>query len=272
MLSPAQMASAVEEAMHHKATTSPLRSLLLAFSGGGYIALGFVFYTTSQVGADALPWGVAKVIAGLVFSFGLALVVLTGSDLFTSTTMTLMAKASGLISWLQLFRHWGLVYVGNAIGALTVVALCYFGGLQDNAGGQWGEVVVATATTKVGHTWFEAFVLGIGCNILVCAAVWTAFAGRGPADKILAVMGPVAIFVASGFEHSVANMFMIPYGLFLGGNGLTWDAFLLANLIPVTLGNIVGGGAMIGLYYWVIFRRKDGRVAVTAPTRDDDAT
>ena len=269
MLSPAQMAAAVEDAMYHKATTSPLRSLLLAFSGGGYIALGFVFFATSQVGAEGMPWGAAKVLGGIVFSFGLALVVLTGSDLFTSTTMTLMARASGAITWLQLAKHWALVYVGNAIGALTVIALCYFGGVQDNASGRWGEVIISTATTKLSHTWTEAFVLGIGCNLLVCVAVWTAFSGRTTTDKILAVMGPVAIFVATGFEHSVAKMFMIPYGLILGGPGLTWDGFLLGNLVPVTLGNIVGGGAMIGLYYWVIFRRAD-RAPQPATAQADD--
>lgn len=257
MLSPDQMAAAVESSMADKASTDPFRTLLLAFSGGGYIALGFVFYATSQVGAEAMPWGVARVLGGLVFTTGLILVVLTGAHLFTSTTLTLMAKASGALSWSRLGIHWALVYLGNAVGALTVVAMCYFGGVHGSAGGGWGEVVVSVATSKLSHTWIEAFFLGIGCNLLVCVAVWAAFSGRTTTDKTLAVIPPVALFVAAGFEHSVANMFMVPYGLFLaGGDGvLTWGNFLVGNLVPVTLGNIVGGGLMIGLYYWIIFRR-----------------
>lgn len=262
MATPAEMAHAVEDAMVHKATNPPIRSLLLSFSGGAYISLGYVFYITTQVGAEAMPWGVSHLIGGMVFSVGLMLVVLTGADLFTSTTMTLMAKASGAISWGRLLRHWGLVYLGNAIGALTVLAVVYLGGVYEKAGGAWGMVVLETAESKLNHTFLEAFVLGIGCNLLVCLAVWAAFSGRSTTDKILAVIGPVALFVAVGFEHSVANMFLIPLGMVIRGEiapdafaDLTLGNFLGGNLLPVTLGNIVGGGMMIGLYYWVIFRR-----------------
>lgn len=266
MASPAEMAEAVEHAMVHKASNPPMRAFLLAFSGGAYIALAFVFYITTQVGAEALPWGVAKLIGGLVFSVGLVLVVLTGADLFTSTTMTLMAKASGAISWLGLLRHWGLVYVGNAVGAATIIALMYFGGVHRNADGAWGMVVLNTAEYKLHHSFGEAFVLGIACNLLVCVGVWAAFSGRSTTDKILAVIGPVALFVATGFEHSIANMFLIPLAMLVqpelapgGFEDLTWSNFLGANLLPVTLGNIVGGGIMIALYYWLIFRRPAAR-------------
>lgn len=280
MLTPAQMAQAAEDAAYAKATGKPLKSFLLGLTAGGYIALGFVFFTTSQVGAQALPWGVAKVLGGLVFSTGLALVVLTGAELFTSSTLTLTARASGRITWGQLLRNWVVVYVANFLGALTMVALVFLGGTWRNANGGWGAVVLNTSMHKLHHDFLEAFVLGILCNLMVCLAIWAAYSGRTTADKILAVSMPIALFVASGFEHSVANMFMVPLGILIkDGAGadfwsvagldpaayadLTWSAFLMGNLLPVTLGNIVGGGVMIGVLYWTIFHHVEGRTSQT---------
>ncbi|GAA0570118.1 formate transporter FocA [Paractinoplanes ferrugineus] len=273
MLSPAQMAQTAEDAAYSKATSKPLKSFLLGLTGGAFIALGFVFYVTSQVGAANLAWwGGAKVVGGLVFATGLVLVVLTGAELFTSSTLTLTARASGRITWAQLVRNWAVVYVANFVGALTIVALVYLGGVWRNANGAWGGVVLHSALTKVQHTYVEAVALGILCNLMVCLAVWAAYSGRTTTDKILAVTMPVALFVSTGFEHSVANMFMIPLGLLIKDNAeagfwsgaglgkgdfadLTWSHFLLHNLAPVTLGNIVGGGIMIGIFYWTVFRR-----------------
>jgi formate transporter len=272
MFSPAEVAAVAENALAHKALNHPIRAFMLALSGGGYIALGFVFFTTSQVGTtEVLGYGIARVIGGLVFSVGLALVVLTGAELFTSTSMTLVARASGLITWPRLFLHWGIVYVGNFFGAATILALCWFGGTWHQAGGQWGKVILDTSATKLEHDFLEAFVLGIACNLLVCLAVWVAFAGRTITDKVLAVTGPIALFVAVGFEHSVANMFMVPFGILIAQGAapdfwteigaaqadyalLDWGQFFAGNLLPVTLGNIIGGGIMIGAYYWLIFR------------------
>ena len=272
MFSPAEAAAVAENALAHKALNHPIRAFMLALSGGGYIALGFVFFTTSQVGtAEVLGFGLAKVIGGLVFSVGLALVVLTGAELFTSTSMTLVARASGLITWKRLFLHWGIVYVGNFVGAVTILVLCWFGGAWRQAGGGWGEVILNTSRAKLEHDFVSAFFLGIACNLLVCLAVWVAFAGRTITDKVLAVTGPIALFVASGFEHSVANMFMIPFGIIIRDFAptefwaqlgvaasdyalLDWGQFFAGNLLPVTLGNIIGGGIMIGAYYWLIFR------------------
>lgn len=245
---------------------------MLALSGGGYIALGFVFFTTSQVGtSDALGYGMGRVIGGLAFSVGLALVVLTGAELFTSTSMTLVARASGLITWPRLFMHWGIVYLGNFVGAVTILLLCWFGGTWHQAGGRWGKVILDTSLAKLEHNFLEALVLGIACNMLVCLAVWVAFSGRTITDKVLAVTGPIALFVAAGFEHSIANMFMIPFGILIKDWAapeywveigaaqadyalLGWGQFFAGNLLPVTLGNIIGGGIMIGAYYWLIFR------------------
>ena len=280
ILSPAQMAKAAEDAAFAKATSSQLKSFLLGLTAGGYIALGFIFFTTSQVGAQVLPWGVAKVLGGLTFSTGLALVVLTGAELFTSSTLTLTARASGRITWLQLLRNWAVVYVANFVGALTMVGLVFLAGTWQSAGGGWGKVVLSTASYKLHHTMTEAFFLGVLCNLMVCLAVWAAYSGRTTTDKVLAVTMPIALFVASGFEHSVANMFMVPLGIlikdfagadFWAGTGLdpatfsdlTWSHFLTGNLLPVTLGNIVGGGVMIGILYWTVFHRLERRRAAS---------
>lgn len=276
--SPDQMAQAAEDAAFGKVTAPPLKSLLLGLTGGGYIALGFVFFTTSQVGAGEMPYGVARLLGGVVFSTGLVLVVLTGAELFTSSTLTLVARASGRITWRQLATNWAIVYVANFAGALTIVGLIYLAGTWHNADGAWGAVVLDTSLHKVQHTFVEAFVLGILCNLMVCLAVWAAYSGRTTTDKILAVTLPIALFVATGFEHSVANMFMIPLGLlikdhagadFWSASGLdlssygdlTWSSFLADNLLPVTLGNIVGGGVMIGILYWTIFHLLPARKA-----------
>ena len=276
ILNPAQMAAAAEDAAYAKATSRPLKSFLLGLTAGGYIALGFVFYITSQVGADQMPWGVAKVLGGVVFSTGLILVVLTGAELFTSSTLTLTARASGRITWLQLLRNWAVVYVANFLGALTIVALIYVGGTWRAADGGWGAVALTAATAKVGHSFGAALVLGILCNLMVCIGVWAAFSGRSTVDKISAIVLPIALFVAAGFEHSVANMFLIPLALLIRGGAddgfwqtagldpgaytdLTWGAFAVHNLVPVTIGNIIGGGLMIGIMYWTIFHQLQKR-------------
>lgn len=283
ILTPSQMAKAAEDAAFGKATSRPLKSFLLGLTAGGYIALGFIFYTTSQVGAADLQWGLAKVVGGVVFATGLALVVLTGAELFTSSTLTLTARASGRITWGQLLRNWGIVYVANFLGSMTMVILVFLAGTWRQADGGWGAVVLNAAHTKVSHTFLEAFVLGILCNLLVCLAIWAAYSGRTTTDKVLAVTMPIALFVATGFEHSIANMFVIPLGLLIkdfGGSAfwsasglseaayadLTWASFLVDNLVPVTLGNIVGGGVMIGVLYWTVFHLSERML----PARSDD--
>lgn len=274
ILTPSQMAKAAEDAAFGKATSHQLKSFLLALTAGGYIALGFVFFTTSQVGADQLPFGVAKVLGGVVFATGLALVVLTGAELFTSSTLTLTARASGRITTWQLLRNWVVVFVGNFIGALTIVVLVFYGRVWEQSNGGWAAVVLDVSLKKVQHDFVTAFVLGILCNLMVCLAIWAAYGGRTTIDKVVAVTMPIALFVASGFEHSVANMFMVPLGILIrtfGGSDLwassgldpaayhdlTWTNFLVDNLLPVTLGNIVGGGVMIGVLYWTIFHFLD---------------
>ena len=266
--SPAEIVDIAEDALYKKATSRWGTVVLSATYAGALIALGFVFYTTTQVGAAGLPFGVAKLLGGLAFSTGLALVVILGADLFTSTTMTVLPGATKKLPPARLLQHWGVVYAGNFLGALLVAAAIFLSGTPQQAGGQWGAVVIETAAAKVSHGVVEAFFLGILCNIMVCLAVWVAYAGRSAADKIIALTLPIALFVATGFEHCVANMFMIPLGLMLKAqgasdamaavsastniDGLTLSSFLVNNLVPVTLGNIVGGGVILGLgmYLW----------------------
>lgn len=271
MLTPAQMALAAEDAAFAKATSRPLKSFLLGLTGGGYISLGFLFYITVQVGtADVVPWGIAKLIGGLVFTTGLGLVILTGAELFTSSTLTLTARASGRITWWQLLANWGVVYVANFIGALTIVALIFAAGTWRSADGGWTAVILSAASGKLNHTFLEALALGILCNLLVCLAVWAAYSGRSTTDKIIAMVLPISLFVAAGFEHSIANMFLVPLALVIlrfadagfwelsgidptAHADITWSSLFIDNLIPVTLGNIIGGGIMIGILFWTVF-------------------
>lgn len=194
ILTPAQMTDAAEDAAFAKATGRPLKSFLLGITAGGYIALGFVFFVTTQVGAEGMPWGVAKFLGGLVFSTGLALVVLTGAELFTGSTLNLTAKASGRITWAQLLGNWTVVYIANFVGALVIVALIYFGGTWRQVDGGWGMVVLETSLAKVQYSFVAAFTLGILCNLLVCLAIWAAYSGPhhhrqdpgpDPADRVV---------------------------------------------------------------------------------------
>ncbi|MEI7375522.1 formate transporter FocA [Dickeya chrysanthemi] len=272
LLLPSAMAKVAEDAGVYKATKQPLTAFFLAITAGVFISIAFVFYITATTGSSSMPYGMAKLIGGICFSMGLMLVVVCGADLFTSTVLTVIAKASGRITWKQLWLNWLNVYLGNLIGALFFVALIWFSGEHMVANGAWGLNVLQTANHKLEHTFIEALCLGILANLLVCLAVWMSYSGRTLTDKMLAMILPVAMFVASGFEHSIANMFMIPMGIVVKNfapeafwhaismtpsqfEHLTISNFIVDNLIPVTLGNIIGGGLLVGLTYWAIYLR-----------------
>ncbi|MGK4476289.1 formate transporter FocA [Aeromonas molluscorum] len=271
-LKPEAIAALAEDITYAKATKPAYKVIPLAITAGAFIALAFIFYITVTTGAGDMAWGMGKLIGGLCFSMGLILCVLLGAELFTSTTLTLVAKAAGRISWAQLFKNWGLVYFGNLIGGLLMVALIVISAQYTADNGQWGLNALNVAQHKLHHSFFEAVALGILCNLMVCLAVWMSFGARSATDKVMVMLLPVAMFVASGFEHSIANMFMIPVGIAIhalaspefwqaiGQNpaqyaDLTVSNFVFHNLIPVTIGNIIGGGVMVGLTYWFIFRR-----------------
>ncbi|MDF7647973.1 formate transporter FocA [Erwiniaceae bacterium L1_54_3] len=271
-LLPAAMAKVAEDAGVYKATKNPLTTFFLAITAGVFISIAFVFYITATTGTGAMPYGIAKLIGGICFSLGLMLVVVCGADLFTSTVLIVVAKASGRITWLQLGRNWLYVYIGNLFGALFFVALIWFSGEHMVANGAWGLNVLQTADHKMHHTFIEAVSLGTLANLMVCLAVWMSYSGRSLFDKMFAMILPVGMFVASGFEHSIANMFLVPMAIVIrdfaspefwqmaGSSAAQFPSlsvgdFIINNLIPVTIGNIIGGGLLVGLTYWVIYLR-----------------
>ncbi len=265
-LKPEAIAAVAEDITYGKATKPAAKTFMLAITAGAFIAIAFVFYIT------VIATGGSKLAGGVCFALGLILCVILGGELFTSTTLTLVARAANRITWAQLLKNWGVVYFGNLVGGLIMVALIMLSSQYMNTNGQWGLTALNVAQHKIHHTFVEAVALGILCNLMVCLAAWMAFGGRTMTDKALIMVLPVAMFVASGFEHSIANMFMIPVGIaiqtFAGPEfwqaigadpakyaDLTIGHFIINNLIPVTIGNIIGGGGMIGLTYWFIFRR-----------------
>ena len=249
--------------------------LTLAILAGAFIALGAIFSTTVSAGTNGnLPFGVARLLAGLVFCLGLILVIVGGAELFTGNTLISMAWASGTVSTQDLLRNWAIVYVGNLLGALSTAVLIYSSAQYTFGGGIVGLTMLEIARVKTTLPFGQALSLGILCNALVCLAVWLSLGAHTTTDKILAILFPISAFVAAGFEHSIANMYFIPIGLlvkmdaaFLTTIGksatdyasLTWTNFLCVNLLPVTIGNIIGGVGLVGLVYWFIYLRRDAR-------------
>jgi formate/nitrite transporter len=264
------MAEHAEEVGVAKATMDLPRLFTLAVLAGAFIALGGVFATTALAGAGTAPWGPVRVLAGVAFSLGLILVVVGGAELFTGNALVVMAWASGRVSLAALLRNWVAVFAGNFVGAVaTAFAVC-LAGTHHGGDGAFGLAAVAIAYGKVQLGFPQAVVLGILCNALVCLAVWLTYSARTTADRILAVVPPIGAFVASGFEHSIANMYFVPYVMlvaavdpeFIAGHGLagragalTWEAFLGRNLLPVTIGNIIGGAVLVGAVYWFVYLR-----------------
>jgi formate transporter len=271
-LMPAEMAAKAAEIGVRKAALGVVPMFVLAVLAGAFIALGAAFATTVSAGAAGLlPYGIVRLVAGLAFSLGLILVIVGGAELFTGNNLLAMAWASRRISTLAVMRNWAIVYVGNLVGALGTVVLVVAAGQYAFGGGSVGAVALATAATKAGYGPLQAFVLGILCNGLVCLAVWLTYSARTTTDRILAIVPPITAFVAMGFEHSVANMFFIPAGMLIravapdsfwtqiGGVPadyavLDWPG-LVGNLLPVTLGNIVGGTVLVGAVYWLVYLR-----------------
>lgn len=257
--SPREIAVRVEEIGVAKLKLPWLSQFALGVLGGGFIGLGAMFFTL--VAADAtLGFAVSRVLGGVVFSLGLILVVVAGAELFTGNNLLIMARVSGRIGTRRMLAHLALILFANAIGAAGLALLVSWSGQAGMADGAVGRAMVRIAADKCALPWEQAFCRGVLCNILVCLAVWLALAGHTVADKVLAVIPPVAAFVAAGFEHSVANLYFIPLGMLVNGDAAPAVAGLdaagmLRNLVPVVLGNLAGGTGMVGLVYWVIYRR-----------------
>ncbi len=269
-LLPREMAQRAEAVGVSKTKAATMTTFTLAVLAGAFIALGAVFATTVATGtAGEWPFGVTRLLIGLAFCLGLILVVVGGAELFTGNNLIVMAWASRKVNTRELLRNWVVVYAGNFVGALGTVLLVFITEQYRAAGGQVGETALFIANSKVELEFVQAVALGVMGNSLVCLAVWLSFSARSVIGKISAIIFPITAFVAAGFEHSVANMYFIPIGLVIKNfdrafaastslnlSGLTWKAFLLDNLLPVTIGNIIGGSVFVAAIYWSVFLRK----------------
>lgn len=283
-LLPQEMATRAEYLGVRKAEMPSLKMFMLSVLAGAFIALGAMFATTVSAGgmtitlpdgatafSTGLPYGVTRLLAGFVFSLGLILVVVGGAELFTGNNLIVMAWASGKVSGRALLRNWVIVYIGNFVGAIGTAVLMFFTRQYTFGSNAIGIAALKTAVAKSDLTFVQALALGILANGLVCLAVWMTYSARSTIDKILAIIFPITAFVAAGFEHSIANMYFIPYALLIKIfdpafmqsvadkvphlEKLTWQAFFIGNLLPVTIGNIIGGAGLVAAVYWAIFLR-----------------
>lgn len=266
-LLPPAMARRAEEAGARKIATAPASLFALAVLAGAFIALGGVFATTALAGAGSAPWGPTRVLAGLAFSLGLILVVVGGAELFTGNNLVVMAWASRRVTTRALLRGWAIVYAGNFVGAVATALLVFLSGAHRFGDGAWGATALAIAVAKMRLGFGQAVALGVLCNALVCLAVWMSYSARSTTDRVLVVVPPVAAFVAAGFEHSIANMYFVPLALLIRdfdpafGPGLRdewlgWGNFLARNLVPVTVGNLIGGTVLVAAVYWFVYLRR----------------
>lgn len=286
-LLPAEMAKRAEYVGVRKAETPALTLFALAVLAGAFIALGAIFSITVSAGAisikDAtgaaafstgLPYGFTRLLSGLVFCLGLILVVVGGAELFTGNNLIVMAWASGKVSTAAVLRNWGIVYVGNFVGSVGSALMLFLSRQYMNGGGSVGLLALNVAKAKVELDFVQAIALGVLCNALVCLAVWMTFSARSTIDKIAAIIFPITGFVAAGFEHSIANMYFVPIAIFIKNYAsssfweligktpadyasITWGNFLVKNLIPVTIGNIIGGVVLVAAVYWLVFLRPE---------------
>ncbi len=266
MNSPAEIAKNYVPIGKGKASMKASKLFILGIMAGIFIAIAGVGASTASA---SLGGSVGKLVGACVFPAGLTLVILAGSELFTGNCLIIISVLEKEASIVGMLRNWVIVYIGNFLGSIFVawgMTACHQLSLFDGA---LAGATINTAVAKVSLSFGDAFLKGIFCNMLVCLAVWVAFASKTAAGKIAALFYPIMVFVVSGFEHSVANMFYGPAGLFAMSNAdyvakatadtanLTWGAFFVKNLIPVTLGNIVGGAVFVGLVYWFIYLKKD---------------
>ena len=286
---PAGMARRAEQAGVDRISTDPVTSFVLSFLAGAFISFGAIFATTVSAGSISivqpdghlmlyagLPYGVVRILTGFAFSLGLILVVVAGAELFTGNNLIVMAWASGKVTTFALLRNWVMVFVGNAAGALLIAMLMFVAGQFTFGNGSVGLAALNIGSSKASLAFFPALALGIMCNALVCLAVWMCYGARTMVGKVFAIVPPVTAFVASGFEHSIANIYFIPMALFIKAgaselfwasigktpadyHGLSWNSFIVGNLLPVTIGNVIGGSVMVAATYWFVYlRRRNG--------------
>jgi formate transporter len=283
---PAKMASKMEDVGVKKGALKADTMFALAILAGAFIGTGAIFCTTvlTGLGSAGVGYGIQRFLGGLVFCLGLIAVVVAGAELFTGNNLIIMAFAGGKVTLAQLLRNWVIVYAGNFVGSILTAVVMFLSMQYTFSGGALGTTALGIANAKCGLGFVQAMFLGVMCNALVCLAVWLCASARSTTDKILAILFPITAFVAAGFEHSVANMYFIPIGLLIKDfapdsfwqlksvvdagvtpatyANLTWGAFFLKNLVPVTIGNIIGGAGFVGLVYWFIYLRPQKVVTV----------
>lgn len=268
-LVPPEMATKAETIGVRKAHLRWPIMFMLSVLAGAFIGLGAMFSTTVIAGGSDMPYGIMRLLSGFVFSLGLILVVVGGAELFTGNNLIVMAWADHKVSTWLLIKNWIIVYLGNFAGAIATAALVFISGQYMFGKASIGAAALSTAAAKTSIDFVPAIALGMLCNVLVCLAVWMSFSARSTTDRILAIVPPIAAFVAAGFEHSIANMYFIPVALliksvdptFVATSGLdlsklTVQGFLVNNLLPVTIGNIIGGVGLVAAVYWIVFLRR----------------
>jgi formate/nitrite transporter len=282
---PPDMAARAEAAGVVRAAMDPLTLFILSILGGAFVAFGAVAATTVSAGtmavtgsdgtmlSVALPYGIVRMLTGVVFSAGLILVVISGAELFTGNNLIVIAWASGKVSTRAVLANWSISFIGNCVGAFGSVVLMFLTTQYTFGGGVVGLTALTTANSKAALNFVPALTLGIMCNALVCLAVWMCFSARTTIDRVVTIIPPIAAFAAAGFEHCIANAYFIPMGLLIKAGApesfwisigktaanfpaLTWQNFLLGNLVPVVIGNTIGGSMMVGVIYWFIYLRK----------------
>jgi formate/nitrite transporter len=272
-LLPDAVARKAEDAGTTKAQRDLLQLFALSVLAGAFIAFGAMLSAIALTGSEgALPFGLARLIAGLAFSLGLILVVVGGAELFTGDMLMVMALASGRLGLAKMLRAWAIIYIGNAVGAMGTAVLVFLSGHHALGKGAIGMTALTIASAKAALPFSQVFVLGILANVLVCMAVWATLGGRSVVDKVVVIVPPVTAFGAAGFEHSIANMYALPYAWLIR----TWSppefwslvphgsadfailtpAAIAANVAAATFGNFIGGGLLVGMVYWFIYLRR----------------
>lgn len=276
MHSPLEIARNYIEVGIHKVNLSIFKMVLLGFFAGMFI--GFAGIASTTASSTIAAASVAKLVGAMVFPAGMAMVLIAGSELFTGNNLIIIAALEKKITIRKMLKNWVFVYIGNFLGASFVAILVVYGHTPELFGGVLAQAIVNAGKSRTDLNFLESFIRGILCNILVCIAVWMSFAAKRVSGKLLTSFWPIMLFVLCGFEHSIADMYFgvaalltsAEYGI--AAEGLTWGNFFLRNLLPVTLGNIVGGAGIVGFGYWVIYlhRTPYARTTVTSEQEEID--
>jgi formate/nitrite transporter len=264
---PREIAERLAELSVAKTRTPFVPLVMLGILAGGFIGLGGLF-SVIVFSDSSLSFAASRLLGGAVFSMGLLLVVVAGAELFTGNNLLAMGWADGRVTTREVLRNWVVVCASNFVGAAGLAAIVFLSGHAEMNSGAIGRTYLQVAAAKMALPFWTAFFRGVLCNALVCMAVWMTLAGRSVVDKFFAVLLPVAAFVAAGFEHSIANMYLLTVAMMLqasAGEAVNWLG-LVRNLVPVILGNIVGGSVLVALVYYMIYRRRQpAAVAAVAP-------